>query len=182
MTSEEIKQILQTEAGKAVLAEITVGLEGNKNQILSEKKTLAANLESLSMQLQDLQKANETLVSENRSIVVNTAIDSLMTEMKILPELRRAVKARIEAEPLTISEEQEGMKVVLVGSGDEAQPLDAWAAAWAETDEGKAFRASPVNTGAGSRGSDETPSNASRTPLREKSDAELLSLFDKRRK
>ena len=155
MTKEEIKAILQTAEGKEVLQEITNGLTGNRDEILGEKRKLQSSLETINSKLNTLEAEGEALRGENFNLTVDRQIDKLLDETKIVPQHRRAVRALLKAEPLTI-QEKDGEKQVLIGTGEKIQPLEKWVVDWSQTDEGKAYVAAPANSGGGAGGSRES--------------------------
>jgi hypothetical protein len=154
MIKEEIKALLTTEEGKAVLKEITDGLQGNRDEILREKKKLRDSLEAVNSKLNELETERETLKRENFNLVVDGRIDKVLDEIKVAPQHRRAVRALLRSETLIIKD-VDGERVVLIGKGDKAQPLETWAATWAASEEGKAYVSGPVNHGGGAAGSHE---------------------------
>ncbi len=155
MTKEEIKALLQTAEGVQVLKEITDGLAGNRDLILGEKKKLQDSLQAINTKLGELESEGEKLRGENFNLTVDRQIDKLLDETKIVPQHRRAVRALLKAEPLTI-QEKDGEKQVLIGTGEKIQPLEKWVADWSLTDEGKAYVAAPANSGGGAGGSRES--------------------------
>ena len=154
MTKAEILVLLKTKEGQEALQEATSGLADSKAEILGEKKKLQSSLEAISGKLSELEAERDTLRKENFSITVDHAVDRVMDAIKVAPGYRRAVKALLRAEPLSVSE-KDGERIVTIGKGDKAQPLEAWAAAWSLTDEGKGYVLAPLNSGGGAPGSHE---------------------------
>ena len=155
MTKEEIKALLTTEEGKAVLKEITDGLAGNRDDILGEKKKLQSSLEAVNTKLNELEAERDNLRKENFSITVAHSIDRVMDQIGVMAQHRRAVKALIGSETLSVKD-VDGGKVVVIGAGK--KPLEVWAAEWSLTEEGKAYVAGPVGHGGGAPGSHESGS------------------------
>jgi len=174
MTKEEIKALLTTEEGKAVLKEITDGLAGNRDDILGEKKKLRDSLEAISGKLSELEAERETLKQVNFNLTVDHRIDKVLDEIKVAPQHRRAVRALLRAEPLSVSE-KDGERIVLIGK--DKQPLETWAAAWTQTDEGKAHVLASASHGGGAPGSHE--SGSSGFSLAGKTPEEILQNLDK---
>ncbi len=160
MTKAEIKALLvETAEGKEVFKELTDGLEGNKNEILSEKKKLVSSLENINTKLSDLESERDGLQTENFGLRVTGAVEKAMDTINVAPIHRRAVAALICSESISIKE-QDGIRVVTIGKGDKAEPLEKWAVLWAGTDEGKAYVLSPASHGGGAVGSHEAGSGA----------------------
>lgn len=176
MTKAEILALLKTEEGQAALKEITDGLEGNRNTILSEKKKLQGSLETVSSKLTELETERDSLRKENFSITVDHSVDRVMDQIGVMAQHRRAVRALLKLEALSIKD-VDGERVVLIGKGDKAQPLEKWAVAWAATDEGKAYVSGPVNSGGSAPGSSESGSLG--FSLAGKTPEEILKNLDK---
>jgi hypothetical protein len=159
MTKAEILALLKTEEGQAALKEITDGLEGNRNTILSEKKKLQGSLEAVNTKLTELETERDSLRQQNFSLVVDGAIEKVLDQVKVLAQHRRAVRALIRSETLNVSE-KDGEKIVTIGA--DKKPLEVWAAEWSQTDEGKAYVSGPLVHGGSAPGSHESGSTGFR--------------------
>lgn len=153
MTKEEIKALLQTAEGKEVVQELTGSLQGNRDEILGEKKKLQDSLQTINLKLNTLEAEGEKLRGENFNLTVGQAISKVLVNIGVLPEHNRVVRALLRAEALRV-EAKDGKKEVLIGEGDKAKPLEAWAVEWAQG-EGKAYITAPLNSGGGAAGSRE---------------------------
>ena len=158
MTKEEIKALLKTTEGAEALKEITDGLTGNRDLILSEKKELQSSLQAINTKLTELETEGEKLRGENFNLTVDRQIDKLLDEIKVVPQHRRAVRALLKAEPLNIKD-VDGEKQVFIGTGEKIRPIEKWVVDWSLTDEGKAYVAAPANSGGGAAGSRESGSS-----------------------
>jgi hypothetical protein len=133
---------------------------------LSEKKRLQSNLEAINSKLSELEAERDSLKQVNFNLTVDHRIDKVLDEIKVAPQHRRAVRALLRSETLTIKD-VDGERVVMIGK-DKVQPLETWAAAWSASEEGKAHVLASASHGGGAPGSHESGSGgfslAGKTP------------------
>ena len=177
MTKTEILALLsETTEGKEVVQELTGSLQSNRNEILGEKRKLQDSLQAINTKLGELESEGEKLKAENQSLTFSQAIDNVLIQIGVMAQHGRAVRALINSENLHV-EVKDGKKIVIVGSGQDAKPIEVWAAEWAGTDEGKSYCSSPLNSGGGALGSHEVGSSGFN--LEGKTPEQILENLDK---
>jgi hypothetical protein len=97
-------------------------------------------------ELEKIKKAAADEAAYSSKLLVETHLNDAINSIGIKPEFNRAVKALFATQTQVIAE-QEGRSVKI---GDKS--VADFMKEWAETDEGKSFRAAPLNQGGGSQG------------------------------
>ena len=123
------------------------------NRIKEEKETLSDKLNELTKtskqytaELEKIKKAAADEAAYSSKLLVETHLNDAINSIGIKPEFNRAVKALFATQTQVIAD-QEGRSVKI---GDKS--VADFMKEWAETDEGKSFRAAPLNQGGGSQG------------------------------
>ena len=162
------------DAIKSAVEEATKGLVKKRDELLAEVKKARKNAEidpedfnklreendALSEKLSEFTKANKTAIAEldkykkaaeqeakySAQLMVETNLNDAINAVGIKPEFTRAVKALFSSQAqIAIDGDNRSVKI-----GDKA--VSEFVKEWADTDEGKSFRAAPLNQGGGSHG------------------------------
>jgi seryl-tRNA synthetase len=123
------------------------------NRLKEEKETLSDKLNELTKtskqytaELERIKKAAADEAEYSSKLLVETNLNDAINSIGIKPEFNRAVKALFANQAQVIAS-QEGRSVKI---GDKS--VSDFMKEWSETDEGKSFRAAPINQGGGSTG------------------------------
>jgi hypothetical protein len=93
----------------------------------------------------------DQLKQQLNNMVVDSALNSAVSEIKVHGPYTKAVKAMFR-DQVKVDVDENGNPVALIDGEYGEQPVPKYLKEWAQTDEGKAFIEAPTNGGGGARG------------------------------
>lgn len=148
----EIKDLLESEEGKAALAKAieaeTQGLKTKRDELLEANRKLRNDLAD---RQSEMSKTNARLTQAETAVqklVVDNGLTEALTRAKVAPEFLEAARALIKAREEIVIGDNEGKPVALVGE----QALSVFVEDWARSDQGRPFIAPAGNSGGGAGG------------------------------
>ncbi len=169
MNIEELENFINTEEGAAWLEEKKAPLNKKKDELLSEVKTLRADMTELQ---NSASGANSALQQERealKELVINRQLDNAMEDLRIHPKLKNAFRSELEeAYSFEVQADGNDRRAVARDKDGNETDLSEVLNTWGRDENGnptedlKAYQAQPVNKGAGAHGvrpEDETSSN-----------------------
>ena len=148
----EIKDLLESEEGKAALAKAieaeTQGLKAKRDELLEANRKLRNELADRQGEMSKTSARLTQAETTVQKLVVDNGLTEALTKAKVAPEFLEAARALIKSREEIAIGEAEGKPVALVGE----QALGAFVEDWARSDQGRPFIAPAGNSGGGAGG------------------------------
>lgn len=151
MDQEQVMEYLNsTPEGQKIIEQITDGIKRNKNEILSEKKGLQAELSSVSQQIGEYQTQIEQLRRDNFQLKADQQIRETLQDYTLLPGMEKVLTKL----PLYEDQAEIDDNGVLQVSG---KPIGEYYREFFSTEDGKSYIQAPQTVGAGAKGNMHSP-------------------------
>lgn len=148
----EIKDLLESEEGKAALAKAieaeTQGLKAKRDELLDANRKLRNDLADRQSEMSKTSARLTQAETAVQKLVVDNGLTEALTRAKVAPEFLEAARALIKAREEIAIGDNDGKPVALVGE----QALSAFVEDWARSDQGRPFIAPAGNSGGGAGG------------------------------
>ena len=145
MNIDEIKAFLDSPEGEPIKQELTAGLARKKDELLHEKKTVKAELDTLAEKMSQYENQVQQLQRQNYELKADGAINSAMEGYSVRPELKPVIKQMVLA--------QEGIQVTEQGNFQIGNtPIESYMNDFFQSENGKHYLSAPMSNGGGSTG------------------------------